>query len=149
MDIKVLGSSSKGNCYRITDGNTPLLLECGLPFKAIQRQLHFQLSGISGVLITHEHGDHAKSVKDMMKAGIDCYMSQGTAEALKLSGHRVKVVQAKKQFKLGTWTVLPFDVQHDCAEPLGFLLANLAGDKLLYATDTYISSTNLTASRIS
>src|SRR5690606_25201550 len=52
-------------------------------------------------------------------------------------GHRVKYIQAKKQFQIGTWTILPFDTQHDVAEPLGFLLSNTSGDKLLFATDTY------------
>jgi phosphoribosyl 1,2-cyclic phosphodiesterase len=46
-------------------------------------------------------------------------------------------VKALQQFKLASWTVLPFDVEHDCVEPLGFLLANTAGDKLLFATDTF------------
>ncbi len=72
-----------------------------------------------------------------MRAGIDCYMSAGTAEALGISGHRLHIIKAKQQFRIGTWTILPFETQHDAAEPLGFLLANQAGDKLLYATDTY------------
>jgi phosphoribosyl 1,2-cyclic phosphodiesterase len=72
-----------------------------------------------------------------MRAGIDCYMSRGTAEALGLSGHRLHIIKAKQQFKIGTWTMLPFETQHDAAEPLGFLLANQDGDKLLYATDTF------------
>ena len=72
-----------------------------------------------------------------MHAGIDCYISAGTVEALGLSGHRLNIIKAKQQFRIGTWTALPFDTQHDAAEPLGFLLANQAGDKLLYATDTY------------
>lgn len=136
MDIQVFGSGSKGNCYRI-GGSPPLLIEAGLSFKTIQQKLNFQVSSLGGVLITHEHGDHAKSVKDFMKAGIDCYMTAGTAEALGISGHRIKIIQAKKQFQIGTRTILPFDTQHDSAEPVGFLLADLAGDKLLYATDTY------------
>ena len=64
-------------------------------------------------------------------------MSQGTAEALGLSGHRLHIIKAKQQFRIGTWTILPFETQHDAAEPLGFLLANQYGEKLLYATDTY------------
>jgi phosphoribosyl 1,2-cyclic phosphodiesterase len=81
--------------------------------------------------------DHSKAVKDIMRAGIDCYMSQGTADALSISGHRLHIVRAKQQFRIGTWTILPFETQHDAAEPLGFLLANQDGEKLLYATDTY------------
>jgi len=64
-------------------------------------------------------------------------MSQGTAEALGLSGHRLHIIKAKQQFRIGTWTILPFETQHDATEPLGFLLANRDGDKMLYATDTY------------
>jgi phosphoribosyl 1,2-cyclic phosphodiesterase len=51
--------------------------------------------------------------------------------------HRTNIIKSKQQFRLGTWAILPFDTQHDAAEPLGFLLANQSGDKLLYATDTY------------
>lgn len=81
--------------------------------------------------------DHSKAVKDIMRAGIDCYISAGTAEALEISGHRLNIIKAKQQFRIGTWAVLPFDTQHDVAEPLGFLLANQAGEKVLYITDSY------------
>ena len=72
-----------------------------------------------------------------MRAGIDCYMSRGTAEALGLSGHRLNIIKAKQQFQVGTWTILPFETEHDAAEPLGFLMANQDGERILYATDTY------------
>lgn len=137
IKITPFASGSTGNCYRITDGRTPLLLECGIKYKDIQKGCGFRLSEIKACLISHEHQDHAKAVKDLMKAGIDCYMSQGTTEALEISGHRVNIIKAKQQFRIDTWTILPFETQHDVAEPLGFLLANQDGEKLLYATDTY------------
>lgn len=137
MEIQVLASGSTGNCYRITDGSTSLLIEAGIPYKEIQRGLNFRVSDIAGVLVSHEHKDHCKAVADMIKAGIDCYISQGTAETLELSGHRVKIVQPLQQLEVGTWTMLPFRTQHDAKEPVGFLLVNQAGEKLLYATDTY------------
>lgn len=137
IQIAPFASGSKGNCYRVTDGRTPLLLECGIRYKDIQRVLNFKVSGIAGCLITHEHKDHCKAIKDIMKAGIDCYMSQGTAEALGVSGHRSHIIKPKKQFRIGTWMILPFETEHDAAEPLGFLLANQLGGKLLYVTDSY------------
>jgi phosphoribosyl 1,2-cyclic phosphodiesterase len=137
IEFAPFASGSRGNCYRVTDGRTPILLECGVPYKEIRKKLNFRTSEIVACLISHEHQDHAKAIKDIMKAGIDCYMSAGTVEALGLSGHRLNIIKARQQFRIGTWTVLPFDTQHDAAEPLGFLLANQAGDKLLYATDTY------------
>lgn len=40
--------------------------------------------------------------------------------------------------ELGSFKILPFDVEHDAAEPLGFLFTSTAsGEKLLYFTDTY------------
>ena len=137
IEFTPYASGSRGNCYRITDGRTPLLLECGIQYKQIQKGCGFRLSEIKACLISHEHFDHSKAVKDIMRAGIDCYMSRGTAEALGLSGHRLHIIKARQQFRSGTWTILPFEAQHDAAEPLGFLLANQDGDKLLYATDTY------------
>ena len=137
ISITTLASSSKGNCYHITDGKTPLLLEAGIKFKEIQRMLKFQTSDIAGCLVTHEHGDHTKGLKDVLKAGIDCYMSCGTAEAVNIEHHRIKQLKVKERFQIGTWNIMPFDVNHDVAEPLGFLMVNQAGEKLLFATDTY------------
>lgn len=137
IEIKALASSSKGNCYRVTDGTTPLLLECGISYKNIQRGLNFQTSQIAACLVTHEHNDHVKSIKDVLKAGIDVYASKGTFEALNINNHRMKPVKAKEQFQIGTWTILPFEVEHDVSEPIGFLLVNQLSEKLLFATDTY------------
>ncbi|WP_416730272.1 MBL fold metallo-hydrolase [Fictibacillus sp. JL2B1089] len=137
IEIRSFGSSSAGNCYYITDGRTPLLLEAGIKFKEVQRSLNFQASSIAGCLISHEHGDHCKAIKDVLKGGINCYMSPGTAGALNIQHHRIHTIAPKQPFRIGTWTVLPFDVQHDVAEPYGFLLANDSGEKVLFATDTY------------
>mgnify|MGYP000400680073 CR=1 FL=1 len=136
VEFTPFASGSSGNCYKISDGRTPLLLECGIPYKEIQKNLKFRVSEIAGCLVSHEHQDHCKAVRDLMKAGIDCYMSQGTTDTLKVTGHRVNIIKAKQQFRIGTWTILPFETQHDAAEPLGFLLANQDGEKCLYLSDT-------------
>ena len=140
IEIVSLASGSKGNCYRVTDGSTPLLLECGIGINNILRNLKFGVSSLAGCLVSHGHKDHAKAVKDLMKFGIDIYLSQGTAD--EISGldpwrHRLHIIKAKQQFRIGTWEILPFETQHDAQEPLGFLLANQDGERLLYATDTY------------
>jgi phosphoribosyl 1,2-cyclic phosphodiesterase len=133
VDIQVLASSSRGNCYRVTDGSTPLLLECGIKFSDIRQGLNFRVSELAGCLVSHEHQDHAKAVPDLLKAGVDCYMSKGTAQGV--TGHRLHTIKALEQFQVGTWTILPFDTVHDAGEPLGFLLSSKK-EKLLFATDT-------------
>lgn len=146
MDIKVLGSGSSGNCYRISDSGSSLLLDAGLPFQKIQQGIDFKASELSGMLLSHEHGDHSKSVKDLMKAAVDCYMSKGTAKALGLidspdagraNNHRLHLVRHSEVFSIKGFMVRSIQAKHDCAEPLGFFIkSNRTGERLLYITDT-------------
>ena len=93
MKIEVIASGSSGNCYKISNEDTTLLIECGIPYKKIQEALNFKTTDIDGVLVSHEHGDHSKACKDLIKAGVDLYMTKGTKEALKLESHRVKTFE--------------------------------------------------------
>ena len=125
MEIKILGSGSKGNCYWVSDGKSSVLLDAGLPFREIQRGTDFKVAELDGCLITHEHGDHIKAVSDILRFGVDCFMSWGTAFKLPIDGpqrHRIKVVSHGEEFKVGTFTVKSFRTIHDSAEPLGFYL---------------------------
>lgn len=139
MKLKVLGSSSSGNCYLIeASQNDKLILDAGINFKDVQKELNFNFKGIQGVLVTHEHMDHLKYAPNFALNGIDIYASQGTFNRLNLKGHRFKIIKALQQFSIGNFIILPFDTQHDAAEPLGFLIQyKPTGEKLLYATDTY------------
>ena len=138
MEIKVLASGSTGNAYTISDGYFTLLLDAGIPIREIQIGTGFRVRELSGVFVTHEHKDHSKAMKDLARLGVDIYASAGTLEACGLSGHRFHPVKAHKELELDTFRILPFDVEHDAAEPLGFIFHSLAtGEKLLYITDTY------------
>lgn len=90
-------------------------------------------------MVTHEHLDHIRGLDGLKKCGIDIYLSRGTKETLSFNlGHRENIVRPKELFKIGSFQILPFDVQHDAKEPLGFLVQSiLTQEKLLYATDTY------------
>lgn len=138
MKIDVFASGSTGNCYRISDGQTSLLLDAGIPFKKIQIGCGFQMSQISGCFVTHCHMDHAKAVEDLANHGVDVYMSKGTIDICDFGGRRIKVANPLEQIEVGTFKILPFDVEHDAPDPLGFLFTStLTGEKLLYFTDTY------------
>ncbi|MBQ9346345.1 MAG: MBL fold metallo-hydrolase [Oscillibacter sp.] len=138
MEIHVLASGSTGNAYTISDGASSLLLDAGISMKALQIGTRFKLSSLSGALITHEHKDHSRAVRDLARFGVDVYASLGTLEACGVTGRRLHPVRAREEFAAGTFKVLPFDVEHDAREPLGFLCASTAtGEKLLYFTDTY------------
>ena len=139
IDVKILGSSSAGNGYLVSDGYTPVLLECGLPIKQLRNGTGYSLAGVAGCLISHEHQDHSKAAKDLLRQGVRCYMSRGTAEAIgTLDDPAAALVQDQQQIRVGSWDVMPFRTVHDAAEPLGFLLASGA-DKLLFLTDSAYS----------
>jgi phosphoribosyl 1,2-cyclic phosphodiesterase len=137
MKIKVLASSSKGNCHYISDGKTNLLLDAGIPIKQIQVGIGFRLRDISGVLITHRHNDHSKAIPDLIKAGVDVYALDDVFKARQVSGHRCHAILPLNQFTVGSMSIMPFDCVHDVPN-CGFLItSNYSGEKLLYFTDTH------------
>lgn len=115
-----------------------------MPYKKIQQGTGFRMSDIAGVLVTHEHRDHCIGINDVLKHNHKVYMTQGTTDALindkflvEIGRHNINIIKAKQSFRVGSWTVLPFDISHDVKEPVGFLLQSDNGYKVLFATDTY------------
>ena len=138
MRLKVIGSSSKGNAYILETETDALILDCGVPFREIQKALNFDLSRVRGCLITHEHQDHSKAIKDVMRAGIDVY-APGNLLSLTEDGrsHRFFSLQIEEQFSVGDFIVLPVVAQHDVPCAAFLIVYKPTGEKLLYATDTY------------
>lgn len=140
MSIKVLASGSAGNCYLLETEKEILILECGIRYKDILKGLNFDLSKVVGCLVSHEHKDHCKVVDEIMNASIDVYMSGGTKEGIDFKSsatHRINIVKHGKRYKIGGFDVVPFNVEHDVSEPLGFLLQHKELGRILFATDTY------------
>lgn len=135
MIFESLASSSAGNAYIVSDRNTRILLECGISYKKLQQYSKFTLNRVEACLVTHEHKDHAKSVEQLVKDGMQVYMSEGTADAL--GAGAVNMIQSMEQFNVGSLDIVPFTTFHDAAEPLGFLIkSRIDGDVLAFATDT-------------
>lgn len=139
LEITTLASGSTGNAYIIDNGESKLLLEAGISIQKLREASGFQLHSLNGALISHEHGDHAKAASDLMWAGVDVYMTEGTAGQLQLPrGHRLHRVEAYKETQIGPWTVMPFEAVHDAAEPVGFLLTTSV-NKIVFLTDSRYS----------
>lgn len=139
MRFTPIASSSHGNAYIVEDGQTILLLECGVARrtlnKALNKALGISITDCAAALVSHEHKDHAKAVPELLKDGLTIYMSEGTAEALETEG--VEMCQSMEQFNVGSMDIVPFTTFHDAQEPLGFLIRSRAdGDNLVFATDT-------------
>ena len=135
MKIQCFHSSSLGNLYSVSDGQSRIMIECGVEFKEIKKCFEFSLSALEGCLVTHQHGDHAKSWKDVARY-TPVYMLQDTAKALKASGYNLKHYTPMEVFNLGTFTVLPIPAVHD-VPCCSFIIRSKATDEvLLFATDT-------------
>ena len=86
MLINPIASGSSGNAYYISDGQSSLLLDAGIPLAQIQAGCGYKVSQLSGCLVTHGHGDHVKAAKALARMGVNIYTSQGTADMANLTG---------------------------------------------------------------
>lgn len=137
MTFTSIASSSKGNAYVVSDGDTTLLLECGLTCKELQKRLGYHLADITACLVSHEHQDHAKAAAQLLRRGIPVYMSYGTAEKHKDDMDMAHLIQAGDELIFGALRVKTFRVFHNTPEPLGFLIWDThTGERLLFAVDT-------------
>ena len=133
IEVEVLATGSKGNCYLMKSGETKILLDCGLAYKKTLELLNFELP--SAVLVTHEHKDHAKAAEDFIKHGVDVFMTAGTAMALGLEkSHRLNLIDDKEFSPDADRDFWAFKVKHDAAEPVNFFISE-NNDKVLYLTD--------------
>lgn len=134
MQLDTVGSGSKGNCYLIHNDAECIILEAGIPLKVVKKALNFRMDTVKGVLVSHEHGDHAECVKEFQKLAIPVYASSGTAAHFQ-SQTGVRQISELVPVQIGNFTVIPFHVEHDASEPFGFHITHPDMGTLLFATD--------------
>ena len=136
MKLTIIGSSSAGNGYVLETKDTALIIEAGLPLMEVKKVLNFDIRKAAAVVISHEHGDHAKHAKEYAAAGIPVMASQGTIDALKLTSHAAKRMSQATTYSAGDFKIMGFKVNHDAAEPFGYLIQHPEAGKILFITDT-------------
>jgi phosphoribosyl 1,2-cyclic phosphodiesterase len=135
MTIRVtsLASGSSGNALLIQADGAALLIDCGLPQRAIERHLgHAGLrpADLTAILLTHEHGDHVLSAGPLARRhGIPIVANAGTAAALggALSGIERLNLAVADTIALGPFSVRSFAVPHDAAAPVGYCIQSDSG----------------------
>ena len=143
MRIDVLASSSLGNAYIVSDGATSILLDAGLPFKELQVKSDFKTNEVTACFISHEHQDHARAIKDLLKNAIDVYALSETFKALGvLDHHRTHEVEPLKPITINTFEIMPITMHHDCPCVGYMVYSNKTCERLFFATDTYKITVN-------
>jgi phosphoribosyl 1,2-cyclic phosphodiesterase len=143
MKVSVLGSGSKGNSILIIAGDTQLLVDAGFSAKDIERRLRSVGSppeAISGIVVTHDHGDHTRGVGVFARRfGTPLYMTDATRNAcsrLLTGGEEVRTYRPGFSFEVGSVRVDPFLTIHDARDPVAVSLQDLeTGFRLGVATD--------------
>lgn len=135
MRLKCLGSSSAGNCYLLTSNSgETLILDCGIPIKEIKKGLDWNIRNVVGVLCTHRHQDHSKSVKDFEDMGIPICKPY---EALLMNQFLANSYFTVRTFDLttidGNWTHT--DADGTPCPIFGFLITHKEMGRMLYITD--------------
>jgi len=131
MDLRVLASGSQNNCYLIENETSILVIEAGIPIKDVMPEIDFDISKIEGVIISHEHGDHARYIPEYLFRSIPVYAPENTAKI-----YKTKTAEHKKVFQIGEFKIMPFELKHD-AQCLGYLIQHPEAGKILFTTDTY------------
>jgi len=139
MKLVVLGSSSSGNGYILTNGKEALVIEAGVPFHAAQKALDFNTGIIEGCIFTHVHKDHSKFIFKYIERGINVFASPEVVEAVGSLGSLKPVAIASKQvFSIGNFKIISFPVVHD-VPTVGFHIYHPETGNIVFMTDTAYS----------
>jgi phosphoribosyl 1,2-cyclic phosphodiesterase len=140
MQLTIIGSSSSGNAYLLSNEKEALLIECGVRVEKIKQALGYNMRKAVACIVTHEHKDHCKAVKEVMACGINVWATAGTHNAMGTGdSHRAKVCGVDNRFEVGGFTIKAFPIEHDCADPVGYLIRHQECGKVLFMTDTKYS----------
>lgn len=135
MKLKILGSSSNGNCYVLETRNESLIIECGIRLSRIKRALGWRLSNVVGAFITHSHNDHAGHATSLATSGVTVFASADTLRAKGLYGKPfTREIRARHGYAVGGFRVIPLDVKHDVS-CFAFIIGHAEIGKMLFVTD--------------
>ncbi len=136
--IKVLYSGSKGNSTLICFNEHYYLIDIGVSFRKFKNNINEEIMESLSVLITHDHSDHTKGLKQLLKHNnCDVYGSS----SLKNTYEETIVVNDK--VTINDIEVEPIFLSHDCVNTMGYILY-LGDYKVAIVSDTgYLSDVNL------
>ena len=131
MFFDIIGSGSKGNATLVFSSKTTLLIDMGLTLERVKEELNKfgkEVKDINGIVITHDHADHYRSIKAFSPKKI--YALDRT-----VPGSLSNVVDIYKTFIIGDMKITAFPTSHDALNPCGYMI-EADGERLVYMTDT-------------
>lgn len=137
MKLHIINTGSVGNSYVLeSKSGEMLLIDAGVNFKEIQQTIKFNYTRVVGCLLTHEHGDHAKSIAKVLEKGINTYALNATANSSKIQNNPffIPAIPGSLQYIKHDWSFISFDVPHD-VPCIGFQIHHPECGNVIFATD--------------
>lgn len=141
VKLTILGSGSAGNSAYLETDEARVLVDAGFSARQIRQRLASigrAPENLSGILITHEHGDHVQGLAGIAeKLGIPVYCNRATQEEIQRQLEtriEYRLFVTGGAFEVGDIAVETFAVPHDAQDPVGYLLRTSAGT-FGFATD--------------
>jgi len=124
-----LASGSKGNATYVGKAGRGLLVDIGITAKQAELRLRargIDPAGVAGIVITHEHGDHARGVRVFARRfHVPVHVHRDAMPGVDLD--RVSDVRPfgnDHPLEIGGLAVRPFSIPHDTAEPLAYVVTD-------------------------
>lgn len=146
-----LGSGSEGNALLVRAGDTTVMIDCGFGIKELIRRserIGFDLSTLTAIIVTHEHGDHVGGAPRLAKRlGIPVWLTFGTLSATESmwGGCTLRGFDSHDAFVINDLEIQPFPVPHDAREPAQMVVTD-GISKLGVLTDVGESTSHIEAS---
>lgn len=141
MLVASLGSGSAGNCCLFEADGTRILVDAGFGLRQTQQRLKIlgrELSEITAIIITHEHGDHVHgAAKIAAKFEIPIYATRGTLDAAGLDSSELPAhpFENNTSFRIGELEIHARRIIHDASDPSCFVIESGDGTRAGIASD--------------
>lgn len=147
LEFSVLASGSSGNSIYIRSASTQILLDAGISGKQLSGRLAnacgAQFSDLNAVLVTHEHIDHVRGLRQVLKhSDAALYTTEGTWSqvAATVEGFEPSsLVKTDAAFSIGDISVTPFAVSHDAEEPVAYRFDTMDSSLCVLTDVGYVS----------
>jgi phosphoribosyl 1,2-cyclic phosphodiesterase len=122
-----LASGSRGNITYVGRGDRALLVDVGVSAKKAAEKLverGLDPARVAGIVLTHEHGDHARGARVFARRHqVPIYVQREARAKVPLDGvPDVRTFDGDRPFEVAGFEVHPFSIPHDTVEPVAFVI---------------------------
>jgi phosphoribosyl 1,2-cyclic phosphodiesterase len=142
LRVGVLGSGSGGNAVVVESGGKRILVDAGFSCRELIHRmavLGVEAKTLSAVVLTHEHQDHCKGIRQLAKRfKLPIYATAGTLEGMGLKGEAARnatVLRSGEPVEVAGFSVEPFVIPHDAREPVGLVVEDGDGCRVGLCAD--------------